>query len=67
MYIPNEQNIKQIIINKEYPYFMSILDTPDEVCIYNCLIFMWVSLIYFLYKYFDTYNHHVYVIKYKYQ
>ncbi len=64
MYIPNEQNIKQIIINKEYPYFMSTLNSHEEVCIYNLLIFMWASLIYLIYKYYDTYNNDV--IKYKY-
>lgn len=64
MYIPNEQNIQQIIINKQYPYFMSVLDSQEQICIYNLLIFMWFALIYILYKYYDTYDN--YVIKYKY-
>ena len=64
MYIPNEQNIQQIIINKESTYFMSTIDSPEEICIYNLLIFMWISLLYILYEHYASYNN--YIIKYKY-
>jgi hypothetical protein len=67
MYIPNQQSIDQIIINKQYPYFMSTINSQDQICIYNFIIFMWISLVYILYKYYDSYSsYNNYIIKYKY-
>ncbi len=70
MYINLHEKHEQNIINTEdmqYQYFMSSINSQDQICIYNCLIFMWISLIYILYEYYASYSSfNKYIIKYKY-
>jgi hypothetical protein len=56
MYIPSHENNEQNNINIQYTYFMSTIYSQEQICIFNCLIFMWISIVFILYEYFETWK-----------